>query len=202
MELKLAAGDKTVAVSDQVFGRTYNAALVHQVVTAYLAAGRAGTKAQKNRSAVRGGGKKPWRQKGTGRARAGTIRSPLWTGGGVTFAAAPRKFAPKVNRKMYRAAMQAMLSELLRQERFVLISEIVLERRNTKALLQALADSGGTASGLLVVAAMDDNLRYSARNIVGLDVVDVAGLDPVSLAGAEQIMITEQALQALEDRLA
>src|SRR5699024_2946795 len=139
MELDLAAGGKSVTVSDQVFGRDFNEALVHQVVTAYMAGSRSGTEAQTSRAAVSGGGKKPWRQKGTGRARAGTIRSPLWSGGGVTFAASPRNYAQKVNRKMYRAAMQAILSELVRQERLVVINELGLEKRNTKALLQAIA---------------------------------------------------------------
>src|SRR5699024_3811247 len=124
--------------------------------------------AQKNRAAVSGGGKKPWRQKGTGRARSGTIRSPLWSGGGVTFAATPRNYGQKVNRKMYRAAMQAILSELVRQERLIVIAEPQLQQRNTKALLQAIADGGLTARGLLVVSEVDDNLRYSANNVPGL----------------------------------
>lgn len=202
MELNLATGGKSITVSDQVFDRSFNSALVHQVVTAYLANARAGTKAQKSRAAVRGGGKKPWRQKGTGRARAGTIRSPLWSGGGVTFAAAPRKYTPKVNRKMYRAAMQAILSELVRQQRLVVINELELNRRNTKALLQALSDNDVEARGLLVVSELDDNLHYSANNVVGLHVATASSLDPVALVGAEKVMITEQALQALEGWLA
>lgn len=202
MELNLATGARTVDVSDRVFGRSFNEALVHQVVTAYLAAGRAGTKAQKTRSDVSGGGKKPWRQKGTGRARAGTIRSPLWAGGGVTFAAAPRNHAKKVNRKMYRAAMQTILSELVRQERLVVIEQPQLEKRNTKALLQALSSGGVEARGVLVVPELDDKLIYSASNVHGLQVTDVEAVDPVMLVGADQVMITEQALQALEGWLA
>jgi len=202
MELNLATGDKTIPVSEHVFGRSFNGALVHQVVTAYLATARAGSKAQKGRAAVSGGGKKPWRQKGTGRARAGTIRSPLWTGGGVTFAATPRNYAPKVNRKMYRAAMQAILSELVRQQRLVIINEPQLSQRNTKALLRGLQDSGVQPRGLLVVAEIDDNLRYSANNVRGLQLAAATSLDPVALVGAEQVMITETALQALEGWLA
>lgn len=202
MELNLATGGRTVDVSDNVFARSFNQALVHQVVTAYLAGGRAGTKAQKSRAAVSGGGKKPWRQKGTGRARAGTIRSPLWAGGGTTFAAAPRDYAPKVNRKMYRAAMQAILSELVRQERLVVIEQPQLDKRNTKALLQAIESNDVQATGLLVVSEADANLRYSANNVVGLAVVDVNGIDPVALVGADKVMITEPALQALEGWLA
>lgn len=202
MDLELATGGKTVAVSDAVFARTFNEALVHQVVTAYLAGARLGTKAQKSRSDVRGGGKKPWRQKGTGRARAGTIRSPLWSGGGVTFAARPRDYGQKVNRKMYRAAMQAILSELVRQDRLVVIADLALEARSTKGLLKALADQGAPTRGLLVVNEVDDKIGYSANNVVGLNVVAAQAVDPVSLVGAEKVVITEQALQTLEGWLA
>lgn len=202
MELNLATGSKSVTVSDQVFGRAFNEALVHQVVTAYLAGARQGTKAQKNRSAVSGGGKKPWRQKGTGRARAGTSRSPLWAGGGVTFAASPRDYSQKINRKMYRAGMQSILSELVRQERLVVLGELNIDKRSTKGLLKALGDNGGQARGLLVVAEVDENIGYSANNVVGLEVAGVRSLDPVALVGADKVMITEDALQALEGRLA
>ncbi len=198
MELNLATGGKWVTVSDQVFGRAFNEALVHQVVTAYLAGARAGTKAQKNRAAVRGGGKKPWRQKGTGRARAGTIRSPLWAGGGVTFAASPRDYSQKINRKMYRAGMQAILSELVRQDRLVVLGELSLDKRSTKGLLKALEDNGGQSRGLLVVNEVDEHVGYSANNIVGLEVVGVRNVDPVALVAADKVMITEDALQALE----
>ena len=198
MELNLAAGGKTVSVSDAIFSRPFNKDLVHQIVTAYLAGARAGTKAQKNRAEVRGGGKKPWRQKGTGRARAGTIRSPIWTGGGVTFAATPRDYSQKVNRKMYRAGMSAIVSELLRQDRLTVIESPALEARSTKGLIKALADQDCEARGLIVVSEVDDKLGYSANNVVGLDVVAVNALDPVVLVGAEKVLITEEALRALE----
>ncbi|MGB7754493.1 MAG: 50S ribosomal protein L4 [Salinisphaera sp.] len=202
MELNLASGDKSVSVSDAVFGRPFNETLVHQIVTAYLAGGRAGTKAQKNRAEVRGGGKKPWRQKGTGRARAGTIRSPIWSGGGVTFAASPRDFSQKVNRKMYRAGMSAIVSELVRQDRFKVVADVELDSRSTKGLLKALADQSAEAKGVLVVSEVDDKVGYSANNIVGFDVVAVTDLDPVTLVGAEQVLMTESALQAFEGWLA
>ncbi|MBO9469423.1 50S ribosomal protein L4 [Endozoicomonas sp. G2_2] len=198
MELNLATGGKSVSVSDEIFARPFNKDLVHQIVTAYLAGSRAGTKAQKNRAAVRGGGKKPWRQKGTGRARAGTIRSPIWAGGGVTFAAVPRDYSQKVNRKMYRAGMRAIVSELLRQDRLVVIEAPALEARSTKALIKALDDQNCAPRGLMVVGEVDDKLGYSANNIVGLDVVGVSALDPVVLVGAEKVLITEEALRALE----
>lgn len=202
MELNLASGDRSVSVSDAVFGRPFNETLVHQVVTAYLAGGRAGTKAQKNRAEVRGGGKKPWRQKGTGRARAGTIRSPIWAGGGVTFAASPRDFSQKVNRKMYRAGISAIVSELVRQGRFAVVPEIALDSRSTKGLLKALADQSVEARGVLVVSEVDDKLGYSANNLVDFEVVAVTDLDPVTLVGAEQVLMTESALQAFEGWLA
>lgn len=202
MELNLAKGDKTVSVSDAVFGRPFNQTLVHQVVTAYLAGGRSGTKGQKNRAAVRGGGKKPWRQKGTGRARAGTIRSPIWSGGGVTFAAVPRDYSQKVNRKMYRAGISSIVSELVRQERFTVVSDLGLTGRSTKGLLKALADQDCEPRGVLVVSEVDENVGYSANNIVGLEVVSVTDLDPVALVGADSVMMTEEALKAFEGWLA
>ncbi|RJS94028.1 50S ribosomal protein L4 [Salinisphaera sp. Q1T1-3] len=202
MELNLANGGKAVSVSDAVFARPFNETLVHQIVTAYLAGARAGTKAQKNRAAVSGGGKKPWRQKGTGRARAGTIRSPIWSGGGVTFAAVPRDHAQKVNRKMYRAGMSAIVSELVRQDRFSVIGELSLDGRSTKGLVKALSEAGCEAKGLLVVDEVDDRLGYSANNIVGFDVVAVTDLDPVTLVGADKVIMTENALAALEGWLA
>lgn len=202
MELNLATGGKSLSVSDEIFGRPFNETLVHQIVTAYLAGGRAGTKGQKNRAAVRGGGKKPWRQKGTGRARAGTIRSPIWAGGGVTFAAVPRDHSQKVNRKMYRAGMRSIISELVRQDRLSVINDLELEGRSTKGLLKALDDQNCSARGLLVVSEVDDKIGYSANNVIGLDVVSVASLDPVVLVGADKVMITEDALRTLEERLA
>lgn len=202
MELSTASGDKSILVSDVVFGRPFNETLVHQIVTAYLAGGRAGTKAQKTRAQVRGGGKKPWRQKGTGRARAGTIRSPIWSGGGVHFAAAPRDHTQKVNRKMYRAGMRAIASELLRQGRLTVIGELALEARSTKGLIRALSDQACESAGVLVVSEVDDKLGYSANNIVGLQVVAVTDLDPVTLVGADKVMMTESALEAFEGWLA
>jgi len=198
MELNAATGNRTVNVSEQVFGRSFNEALVHQVVTSCLEKQRAGTKAQKSRAAVSGGGKKPWRQKGTGRARAGSIRSPLWTGGGVTFAASPRQYAPKVNRRMYRAALQTILSELARRERLVVINDPTPEERKTRSLLQAVRAEGVEPTGLLIVDELQDNLRYAANNVVDLDVVAALSVDPVILVAAEKVMVTEQALQSLE----
>ena len=199
MKLQVAGG-KSIEVSDAVFGRDFSESLVHQVVTAYLAGARAGTKAQKTRSEVRGGGRKPWRQKGTGRARAGTIRSPLWKGGGRTFAAKPRDFSQKVNKKMYRAAIQSILSELVRQDRLVVVDSIQLDAPSTRGLLDQM---GGheVQSGLIVTKELSDNLYLSARNVKGLDVRDVHGLDPVSLVGSEKVVITTEALEAVQEWL-
>ena len=202
MELNLANGGKAVSVSDTIFDRPFNETLVHQIVTAYLAGARAGTKSQKTRAAVSGGGKKPWRQKGTGRARAGTIRSPIWTGGGVTFAAVPRDHSQKVNRKMYRAGMRSIVSELVRQDRFAVIGDLNLEARSTKGLINALNDAGCEPKGVLVVGEVDDKIGYSANNIIGLEVVGVSDLDPVTLVGADKVLMTEQALAAFEGWLA
>lgn len=201
MELAVANDSAGVTVSDATFGAQFKPALVHQVVTAYLAGGRAGSKAQKNRAAVSGGGKKPWRQKGTGRARAGTIRSPLWKGGGVTFAASPRDFGQKVNRKMYRGALRSIFGELLRQERLVVIKDLALTERKTRTLLARLQEVG-VEQGLIVVAEIDDKLAYSSNNIPHLAVTDVAGLDPVSLVGAQKVLVTVDALKKIEEWLA
>ncbi|MES1943087.1 50S ribosomal protein L4 [Salinisphaera sp. PC39] len=201
MELAVAKESSGVKVSDATFGADFKPALVHQVVTAYLAAGRAGTKAQKTRAQVRGGGKKPWRQKGTGRARAGTIRSPLWTGGGKIFAASPRDYGQKVNRKMYRGALRSILSELLRQERLVVVKDLAVPERKTKALLKQLDDLGVGHKGLIVVAERNIDLEYAANNVPYLEVADVAGLDPVSLVGAEKVVVTVDALQKIEEWL-
>ena len=164
MNLNLAAGTGTVEVADATFGKEFNEALVHQVVTAYLAGGRQGTRAQKNRSDVRGGGKKPWRQKGTGRARAGTIRSPLWRSGGVTFAARPQDYTQKVNRKMYRAAMRSILSELVRQERLVAIEEFSVEAPKTKQVAAKLKELN-LEKVLIVTEEVDETLYLAARNL-------------------------------------
>ena len=201
MNLNLAAGAGTVEVADATFGKEFNEALVHQVVTAYLAGGRQGTRAQKNRSDVRGGGKKPWRQKGTGRARAGTIRSPLWRSGGVTFAARPQDYTQKVNRKMYRAAMRSILSELVRQDRLVAVEEITVDAPKTKQLVAKLSDLG-LEKVLIVTEEVDENLYLAARNIPNVDVVDVAAADPVSLVAFDKVLATVSALRKFEEKLA
>jgi len=199
MQLTVAGG-KDIQVSEATFGREFSEALVHQVVTAYLAGARAGTKAQKNRSAVSGGGKKPWKQKGSGRARAGTIRSPIWRGGGVTFAAAPRDHAQKVNRKMYRGALQAILSELVRQDRLVVVGSLDLAEPKSKALVARLSDLG-VEKGLIVTADVDENLFLASRNVPGVYAVDVSGIDPVSLVGADKVVITVDAIEKIQEWL-
>jgi large subunit ribosomal protein L4 len=188
-------------VADQVFGADYNQPLIHQVVTAYLAAARAGTKATKNRSAVRGGGAKPWRQKGTGRARSGTSRSPIWRGGGVNFAATPRNYAQKVNRKMYRGAVRSILSELVRQERLLVMDELNVTAPKTKELVAKL-NKLNLDDVLLVTVAPDENLYLAARNLYGVDVRDVAEIDPVSLIAYEKVLMTEAAIKKIEEQLA
>jgi len=199
MQLSVTGGKK-IEVSETTFGREFSEALVHQVVTAYLAGARSGTKAQKNRSAVAGGGKKPWRQKGTGRARAGTIRSPIWRGGGVTFAAAPRDYSQKVNRKMYRGAVQAILSELVRQDRLVVVPSFSVEKAKTSELAGKLAELGFT-TGLIISDSVDDNLFLASRNLPGVHVLDVAGIDPVSLVGAEKVIMTVAAVEKVQEWL-
>lgn len=202
MNLNLAgAGAGTVEVADATFGKEFNEALVHQVVTAYLAGGRQGTRAQKNRSDVRGGGKKPWRQKGTGRARAGTIRSPLWRSGGVTFAARPQDYTQKVNRKMYRAAMRSILSELVRQERLVAVEEFAVDAPKTKQLASKLKELG-LEKVLIVTEEVDEKLYLAARNIPNVDVLDVAAADPVSLVAFDKVLVTVSALRKFEEKLA
>jgi large subunit ribosomal protein L4 len=193
-----AAG--TVSVSDAAFAREYNEDLVHQVVTAYMAGARQGTRAQKNRAAVAGGGKKPWRQKGTGRARAGTIRSPIWRSGGVTFAAQPQDHSHKVNRKMYRAALRSIMSELARQDRLVVVESLDLEAPKTKLLVQQLGEYG-LESALIVSTEVGENLYLAARNLHKVDVRDIDGIDPVSLIGHEKVMITVDAVKKFEEML-
>ena len=199
MQLTVAGG-KDIKVSEATFGREFSEALVHQVVTAYLAGGRAGTKAQKNRSSARGGGRKPWRQKGTGRARAGTIRSPIWRGGGRTFAATPRDHSQKVNRKMYRGAMQAILSELVRQERLVVIDSLDMAEPRTTALLSKLSDLG-FETGLIVTCDLDQNVYLASRNVPGVYTVDVSGVDPVSLVAADKVIMTVDAVEKIQEWL-
>ena len=190
-----------VSVSDVAFAAEYNEALIHQVVTAYLAGARAGTAQQKTRSDVRGGGAKPWRQKGTGRARAGTSRSPIWRSGGVTFAARPRNYEQKVNRKMYRAAMRSILSELVRQDRLTVVSSLSVESAKTKALNSAL--SGMDLNNVLIVSGeVDENLYLSARNLPHVGVTDVTAMDPVSLVSYENVLMSESALKQVEESLA
>jgi len=200
MDLNVQGG-ASLQVSDAVFGADFKEALVHQVVTAYMAGARAGTKAQKNRSAVSGGGKKPYRQKGTGRARAGTIRSPIWRGGGVTFAAKPRSYAQKVNKKMYRGALRSILSELVRQERLVVVDSFGVDAPKTKQLVGKLKELG-LDDVLIVTEQADENLYLAARNLYHVDVRDSDELDPVSLVGYEKVLMTTEALKKIEERLA
>jgi large subunit ribosomal protein L4 len=199
MKLKMQ-GSGSVDVAESAFGAAYNEALVHQVVTAYLAGARAGTKAQKNRSAVRGGGTKPWRQKGTGRARAGTIRSPIWVGGGRAFAAQPRNYDQKVNKKMYRAALRSVLSELVRQERLVVVESIELEAPKTKLLAGKLKELE-LDNVLILNEAFDETLFLAARNLPNVGICDAANIDPVVLIRFEKVLITLPALKLIEERL-
>jgi large subunit ribosomal protein L4 len=189
-----------VSVSDVAFAREYNEDLVHQVVTAFLAGARQGTRAQKNRSDVRGGGKKPWRQKGTGRARAGTIRSPIWRSGGVTFAARPQDHSQKVNRKMYRAAMRSIMSELARQDRLVVVESLDLNEPKTKLLVKQL-EGYGLDNVLIVASEITENLYLAARNLHKVDVRDVEAVDPVSLIAYDKVMVTVDAVKKFEEML-
>lgn len=205
MELKIAAFDGQkggkVTVSDSAFAREFNEDLVHQAVVAYQAGGRQGSKKQKTRAEVRGGGKKPWKQKGSGRARAGSIRSPLWRGGGKIFAAVPRDHSQKLNRKMYRAALSSILSELARQDRLVLVDSIAMDAPKTKSLMSKLK-SLDLNDVLIVADEVDQNLYLSARNIPHVEVRDVNGADPVSLVGFEKVLMTVSALKKFEEVLA
>ena len=200
MELQLH-GSGSVKVSDETFGQDFKESLVHQVVTACLAGMRAGTTQQKTRSQVNGGGVKPWRQKGTGRARAGTIRSPIWRGGGKAFAATPRNYAQKVNRKMYRAAMRSILSELVRQQRLVAVDAFAVDAPKTRELVGKLGELG-LENVLIVTESPDDNLYLAARNLPHVAICDAAGADPVRLIGFDKVLMTTAALQKIEERLA
>ena len=201
MEIKLfGESSNTVQVDDNVFNCCYNQTLIHQVVTAYLAKSRAGTHAQKTRSQVRGGGAKPWRQKGTGRARAGTIRSPLWRGGGVTFAASNRDYSQKVNKKMYKQALRSILSELLRQERLQLMEDISCEQPKTSALVKYLAELN-IKDALIIVTEVSENLHLSARNIPNIEVCSASKVDPAKLMTYSKVLITADALKKIEGRL-
>ena len=203
MDLNVQAsggGSETIQVSDAVFAAEFNEALIHQVVTAYMAGSRSGTKAQKSRSAVNGGGAKPFRQKGMGRARAGTIRSPIWRSGGVTFAAQPRSYDQKVNRKMYRGALRSILSELVRRERLIAISDLGVDAPKTKELAGKL-NGMGLEEVLIVASQPDENLYLAARNLKHVDICDVSEIDPVSLVGYDKVLMTADAVKALEERL-
>lgn len=199
MQLSVAGGNE-IKVSEATFGRDFSEALVHQVVTAYMAGARAGTKAQKSRSQVSGGGKKPWKQKGTGRARAGTIRSPIWRGGGTTFAAVPRDHTQKVNRKMYRAAIQSILSELVRQDRLIVVESFDLNGPKTQELIEKLAVLE-FSTGLIVTNEINENVFLASRNLPGVYVLDVEGLDPVSLVGSEKVIMTVEAVGKVQEWL-
>jgi large subunit ribosomal protein L4 len=206
MELQLTtatgkASKKTVEVSDANFAREFNETLVHQAVNAYLAGGRAGTRAQKNRAAVAGGGKKPWRQKGTGRARAGTIRSPIWRSGGVTFAAKPQDWSQKMNKKMYRAAIRSILSELVRQERLIIVEDLGIDTPKTKELAGKL-NALGVDSVSIVTHDLNDGLYLSARNLPQVGICDVDYVDPVSLVRFDKVLMTVSAIKKLEEKLA
>jgi large subunit ribosomal protein L4 len=200
MDISIHNSDKKVSVSDAAFGADFNETLIHQLVVSFMSAARAGTKAQKTRSDVSGGGAKPFRQKGTGRARAGTIRSPLWRTGGVTFAARPRDYSKKLNKKMYRAGMRSIVSELVRQERLIVVEEMAIAEPKTKAMAAKMAELGVTR-GLVLTDGLDSNLYLAARNIPNLQVLDVALADPVSLVGNEKVVIDQAGLKKLEERL-
>ena len=205
MELALAlpgkkTGKEKISLSDKSFSREYNEQLVHQMVVTYMAGTRQGTVKQKTRSEVRGGGRKPWRQKGTGRARAGTIRSPIWRSGGVTFAAKPQDYSKKLNKKMYRGAMQCILSELIRQERLIVVNEFTVESHKTKDLVNKLKEFG-LDNVLIISDQVQQNLYLAARNLHKVDALDVSGLDPVSLIGFEKVLITVPALKKVEEIL-
>jgi large subunit ribosomal protein L4 len=200
MKLKLVSGAGEVTASDAAFGQAFNEALVHQVVTAYRNAGRSGTKRQKSRAEVRGGGKKPWSQKGTGQARAGSSRSPIWVGGGRTFAARPRDFEQKVNRKMYRGAIRSMLSELARTDRLLVTESLSLDAPKTKQLALQLKQ-WELSSVLIVVEGIDQKLELAARNLPHVEVIDVPQLNPLSLAAHDKVLITVGAVKLIEERL-
>ena len=200
MKIRMQGNGSSIDVADSAFGVEFNEPLVHQVVTAFLAGGRAGTKAQKTRAQVRGGGTKPWQQKGTGRARAGTIRSPSWIGGGRAFAAKPRDYGQKVNRKMYRAALKSVLSELVRQDRLVVTESLAMEAPKTRELAGKLKDLG-LNNVLIINEAFDEKVFLSARNLPDVGICDAASIDPVVLMRFEKVLITLPALKLLEERL-
>ena len=200
MKIELLSNNKNkdISISNEVFSKEFNESLVHQVVVSFMAAARQGSAKQKNRSEVRGGGKKPYRQKGTGRARAGTIRSPLWRGGGVTFAARPRDFSKKINKKMYRAAIKSIFSELVRQNRLVAIEKPVLEKPKTKQIANFLKEFS-LSKVLIIIDELDMNLYLSARNIPNVDVITVKEINPVNLIKSQKVAVTSEALKQIEE---
>ena len=200
MKLKVANGGAELSVSDTNFGAEYNEALVHQLVTAYMAAGRAGTKRQKSRAEVRGGGRKPHSQKGTGQARAGSIRSPIWVGGGRAFAARPRNYEQKVNRKMYRAGIRSMLAQLVRTDRLVVTESLAVTEARTKLLVGELKKLS-LDNVLIVIEAQDDKLMLAARNVPHIEVITVADVNPVALAAYDKVLMTVGAVKLIEERL-
>jgi len=198
MEIQVANAKSKVELKEATFGNEFNEALVHQVVTAYQAGGRQGSHATKNRASVAGGGAKPWRQKGTGRARAGTIRSPIWVGGGHTFARTSLDWSQKVNRKMYRGAMKSILSELVRQERLVVVEDMKFDQPKTKAFLAKMKDIN-ISNALIIADEVDQNLYLSARNVPHVEVSDVAGVNPVNLVAYDKVVVTVAALDKLQE---
>ncbi|QIW15005.1 50S ribosomal protein L4 [Pasteurellaceae bacterium RH1A] len=201
MELVTKDAQSALTVSETTFGREFNEALVHQVVVAYAAGARQGSRAQKTRAEVSGSGKKPWRQKGTGRARSGDIKSPIWRSGGVTFAAKPQDHSQKVNKKMYRGAIKSILSELVRQDRLVVVEKFEIDAPKTKVLVQKLKDMALT-DALIITASLDENLFLAARNLYKVDVRDVQGIDPVSLIAFDKVVVTVDAVKQIEEMLA
>ncbi len=200
MDIAIHQSKKKVSVSEDAFGAEFNEALVHQLVVSYMSGARAGTRAQKNRATASGGGAKPWRQQGTGRARAGTIRSPIWRSGGVTFAASPKDHSKKLNKKMYRVGMRSLVSELLRQQRLILISELGVSEPKTKVMNQKLNELG-VSNALILTDGLDSAVYLAARNIPNVQVMDVAIVDPLSLVSQEHVVIDQAALKKLEERL-
>ena len=201
MELQVKDAQSALTVSETTFGREFNEALIHQVVVAYAAGARQGSRAQKTRAEVSGSGKKPWRQKGTGRARSGDIKSPIWRSGGVTFAAKPQDHSQKVNKKMYRGAIKSILSELVRQDRLVVVEKFEIDAPKTKVLVQKLKDLA-LEDVLIITASLDENLFLAARNIYKVDVRDVQGIDPVSLIAFDKVVVTVDAVKQIEEMLA
>ena len=201
MELVTKDAQSALTVSETTFGREFNEALVHQVVVAYAAGARQGTRAQKTRAEVAGSGKKPWRQKGTGRARSGNVKSPIWRSGGVTFAAKPQDHSQKVNKKMYRGAIRSILSELVRQDRLVVVEKFEIDAPKTKVLVQKLKDLA-LEDVLIITASLDENLFLAARNLYKVDVRDVQGIDPVSLIAFDKVVVTVDAVKQIEEMLA